>query len=225
MAPVVGIIFHGIGKQERSIDPGEKPYWISESAFYAVLDQVAALPNPNLIHLSFDDGNVTDHDIALPALCARKLRADFFVLTGRIGRHGSLTADHIRTLHAAGMGIGSHGVDHLDWTRLSASGLHHELEDSRAVLEDLLGTPVCAAGIPFGAWNGRVLRALQQAGYTTAYSSDRGPMDPQAFLRPRTSITAATGLDITARILSGRMTPLKRLRRKLAMARKQWRDK
>ena len=224
MAPVVGLIFHGVGMPRRGLEPGEAPYWLSEATFLSVLDQIAALPNPDRIRLSFDDGNLSDYDVALQALLERGLRADFFVLTGRLNQPGSLTEGHIRVLHEAGMGVGSHGINHLDWTRLDPTTLRHELEDSRRVLEYLLDTPVREAAIPFGAWNGRVLRTLRQAGYTKAYSSDCGPMDTTAFLRPRTSITTVTGMDNIVNILSGKMTPLSRLRRKLTMTLKQWRD-
>ncbi len=77
----VGMIFHGVGAPGRELESGEAPYWISRELFLRVLDRVAADPQPGRIRLSFDDGNASDHDIALPALLARGLRADFFVLS------------------------------------------------------------------------------------------------------------------------------------------------
>lgn len=217
----VGIIFHGIGSPDRPLEPGEASYWLSQAAFLAVLDRMAAVSDPGRIRISFDDGNASDHDIALPALLARGLRADFFVLSGRIGQPGSLSATQIRALRDAGMGVGSHGVAHVKWPDLADADLSRELGGSKRAIEAILGQTVDMAGIPFGAWNGRVLRALQAAGYRAAYSSDRGPMDPAAFLRPRTSITAAMGPAAIDAALTGRLAPLARLRRGLAMARRR----
>ena len=217
----IGIIFHGIGAPARVLEPGEAPYWISVAEFDALLDRIAAHPEPDRFRLSFDDGNASDHDIALPRLTARGLRADFFVLTGRIGQPGSLDADRILALQEAHMTIGSHGIAHRNWSRLDAGALAAEVTQSRAALQALCGQDITTAGIPFGGYDARVLAALRQAGYRAAYSSDRGWMDPQAFLRPRSSVTAGMDQAAVAALLAGHLTALARLRRGLAMARKR----
>ncbi len=217
----IGLIVHGIGTPGRRLEPGEAPFWISTAAFEATLDQIMALPRPDLVRISFDDGNLSDHDIALPRLAARGLTADFFVLSGRIGLPGSLDAAHIRALQDAGMTIGSHGIAHRDWRRLDAAALAEELTTSRAVLEAICGRPVTTAGIPFGSYNARVLTALRRAGYTCAYSSDRGTMNPAAFLRPRTSVQGGMTEADRAAILAARMPLPQRLRRLIGMARRR----
>ncbi len=217
----IGIIFHGIGAPARVLEPGEAPYWISVAAFDALLDRIAAHPEPDRFRLSFDDGNLSDHDIALPRLTARGLRADFFVLTGRIGQPGSLDAARILALQEAHMTIGSHGIAHRNWSRLDAAELVAELAQSRAALQALCGQDVTTAGIPFGGYDAKVLAALRRAGYRAAYSSDRGWMDPRAFLRPRTSVIAGMDQAAVAALLAGHLPPLARLRRGLAMARKR----
>lgn len=216
-----GLIFHGIGTPGRELEPGEAPYWVSTVQFEGVLDQICTHPHPDRFRISFDDGNLSDHDIALPRLLERGLRADFFVLAGRIDTPGSLSADHILALQEAGMTIGSHGVAHLDWRKLDDAALHVELADSRAALEAICGQPITTAGIPFGSYDARVLRALRQAGYSVAYSSDRGPMNPAAFLRPRTSVQGAMSTSDIAAILAGKMPTLRRLRRMIGMARRR----
>ncbi|TGD61197.1 polysaccharide deacetylase family protein [Tabrizicola sp. WMC-M-20] len=221
MAHRVGIIFHGIGMPGRTLEPGEAPYWVSEARFLQTLDQIAAFPDHGRIRISFDDGNASDHAIALPALQARGLTADFFVLSGRIGLPGSLSEAQILSLRDAGMTVGSHGIAHLPWPRLTDARLRHELTDSRQSLEALLAQTVDSAGIPFGAWNGRVLKALRAAGYRAAWSSDCGMMDPAAFLRPRTSITAEMTPDSVSAALSGRLGLRASLRRAAGMLAKR----
>lgn len=217
----VGLIFHGIGTPGRDLEPGEAPYWVSVAQFEAVLDRIAALADPGRIRISFDDGNASDHDIALPRLLARGLAADFFVLSGRLGRPGSLDAAQVRELQAAGMTIGSHGIAHLNWRNLDDAALEDELVGSRRALEAVTGRQVTTAGIPFGSYDARVLRALRRAGYAAAFSSDRGDMDQHAFLRPRTSITGAMAAEDIPAILSGRLPLPARLRRGIGMTRKR----
>ena len=220
--PQIGLIFHGVGAPGRSLEPGEAPYWIDRKLFAEVLDRVRALPDPARVQLSFDDGNLSDLEIGLPMLVERGLRADFFALTGRIGQAGSLDIAGIRALQDAGMGIGSHGIAHRDWRRLDAAALKDELETSRRVLEGICGTSVRTAGIPFGAYDARVLRALKRAGYTAAYSSDGGRMDPAAFLRPRVSVRTGMGMVEIDAMIAGRMDLRHRLRRMIGMARKRF---
>ena len=217
----IGIIVHGIGTPARTLEPGEAPYWISVAAFDALLDRITAHPEPGRFRLNFDDGNVSDHDIALSRLVARGLKADFFVLSGRIGQPGSLDAAQIKALQAAGMTIGSHGIAHRNWATLNSVELAAELSQSRAVLETLCGQPVTTAGIPFGGYDAKVLAALRQAGYQSAGSSDRGWMNPRAFLRPRTSVTRAMDEAAVTALLDGHLAPLAWLRRGLGMARKR----
>src|SRR5690349_7096366 len=101
---VVNVCFHGIGTPQRELEPGEAPYWVSEAAFHEVLDEIAGWPR---IRISFDDGNASDLDLALPALVERGLTADFFVLAGRLESEGSLDVDAVRELCRAGMTIGT----------------------------------------------------------------------------------------------------------------------
>jgi len=221
MAPAVGLIFHGIGTPRRDLEPGEAPYWVTEGTFALALDQIATLPDPSQIRISFDDGNASDHDIALPALQERGLTADFFVLTGRINQPGSLSEGQILALRDASMTIGSHGIAHRPWIRLTNAALRHELAGSRQMLEMLLGQTVDSAGIPFGMWNGRILAALRAAGYRMAWSSDRGGLNPAAFLRPRTSITAAMTPEAVAAVLTGRLGLRARILRTAGMLAKR----
>ena len=81
MIRAIGLNFHGIGDPARPLEPGEARYWISTARFTDILDRVMAQPNPGAYFLTFDDGNLSDHEIALPALRARGLDAAVFVLT------------------------------------------------------------------------------------------------------------------------------------------------
>lgn len=215
--PRIGLIFHGIGTPQRELEPGEAPYWISVDAYARTLDRIAALPDPGRVLITFDDGNLSDLAIGLPLLRDRGLRAHFFVLTGRIGQAGSLDVDDIRELQAAGMGIGSHGIDHRNWTRLDDAALETELVQSRRTLECLCGGEICEAAVPFGAYDRRVLRALRAAGYRRIHTSDGGGFNPRAVLWPRRSVRADLNETDLASLLGGAEPLPRRLRRALTM--------
>ncbi|MCX7888184.1 MAG: polysaccharide deacetylase family protein [Rhodobacteraceae bacterium] len=217
----VAIIFHGIGTPGPAVPEGERRYWISPARYAAVLDRILALPDPRAVRITFDDGNISDLSIGLPGLVQRGLTADFFVLTGRLGQPGSLAAEDVRALRAAGMRIGSHGIDHRPWPTLDPETLWAELSGSRLRLTAICGGPVTEAGIPFGSYDARVLRDLRRAGYVRAWSSDGGRIGGDGFLLPRASITADMDDAALDAVLAGEMAPLRRLRRSLGMLRKQ----
>lgn len=216
------LIFHGVGEPGRALEPGEARYWLGVDRFRAALDRIAAHPDRQRLSITFDDGNDSDLLIAAPELQRRGLEAEFFVLSGRIGQAGSLDASQIQDLMQMGMRIGSHGVAHSDWSSLSTHELRDELATSKEALEAICGVPVRSAAIPFGRYNAAVLRALREAGYAVAYSSDGGSATAAAFLHPRTSLRRDTTDSILENILSGTMPPWKRLRRFAGMAARAW---
>lgn len=195
VATQVNLTFHGVGPQRRVLDAGEARVWIGSHAFAEILD---AVRDRNDVTLSFDDGNTSDIREALPQLVRRGLRATFFVVAGRIGSPGFLSADDVRHLAAEGMAIGCHGMRHRPWRRLSEADLHEELVDARARLQALAEEPVQAAACPFGAYDRRVLGALRGHGYTRVYTSDGGRAPAGDWLQARTSLGPG---DDAARVL------------------------
>lgn len=186
------LTFHGIGTPPGPVPDAERPYWIAPDHFAEVLDEVAAATAAGVpVTLTFDDGNRSDLDIALPMLAERGLRAVFFACAGRLGQAHYLSAADLRALAAAGMGVGSHGMDHVDWRGCSPQALLRETRDAKARLEEALRGPVTEAAIPFGSYDARVLAALRQAGFRTVWSSDRLPADARAHPRPRRTVAAA----------------------------------
>lgn len=181
----VNLTFHGLGAVPRSIDEGERAVWIETRDFLGILDAVRSEPR---VRITFDDGNASDREIALPALEERGLGATFFVLAGHLGGPGNLDAAGVRELVAAGMKIGTHGMDHRSWRGLSSADSERELGDARRILEDLCGGPVDEASCPFGAYDRGVLAALRRHGYRRAFTSDRLPARTGAWFQPRFTV-------------------------------------
>jgi peptidoglycan/xylan/chitin deacetylase (PgdA/CDA1 family) len=210
--------FHGVGRPARALEPGEAPYWIDADRFREIVDLVRAVPRR--VGITFDDGNASDLEICAPILARHGLSARIFVLAGRIGADGSLSAADLVRLGEMGFGIGSHGHGHVDWRGLDAGGEARELVTARETIAAACGRPVRDAAIPFGLYDRGVIARLRRHGYERVYTSDGGPAG-HGFLVPRTSVRSDMTLESIRAILRGREPPARRLRRRAAMLRKR----
>jgi len=176
--------FHGLGEPPEEIADAERNVWIPVEWFEEILDVAPR----HEVSVTFDDGNRSDVELALPALAERGLSARFFPLTGRIGAANYLSAEDIVALRDAGMSIGSHGCEHRDWRTLEDDELHEELTASRRTLAEILDADVAEAACPFGSYDRRVLRALDGACYRRVFTSDGGTHPVGARLASRATV-------------------------------------
>lgn len=203
----INLCFHGIGQPARELESGEADYWVSVDTFRGVLDLVAGDPR---VRLSFDDGNVSDVAVGLPALVERGLTATFFVLAGRLDQVGSLASDDVRRLADAGMRIGSHGMDHVPWRGLDTGDVERELVEARQRLEAVVDGPVAEAALPLGRYDRRLLGQVRRCGYRSLHTSDRRWARDGAWLQPRFSVR---GVDTVTSLRSDVLTPAPLVRR------------
>jgi peptidoglycan/xylan/chitin deacetylase (PgdA/CDA1 family) len=184
--------FHGVGPVTRDVDAGEHNCWLDQDHFETVLDLVRGQSH---VQLTFDDGNASDWEIAMPALVKRGLKATFFICSGRLDQPTFLSPAQLRELQANGMAIGSHGVDHLPWRTLPAAHLNNELAQSKTVLEKVCGCLINSAACPFGSYDRRVLKNLRCVGYRHVYTSDGGSSSEHEWLHARTTVTRSMPLE------------------------------
>lgn len=196
------LTFHEVADQTG---PGNDPAMtVTPELFAGVLDHVRGRPD---VRITFDDGNRSDVDTALPLLEERRMQATFFVLADRIDRPDQLTTADLGRLVDAGMTIGSHGCAHVPWTECDDQQLAAEIAASSRDLTAATGRPVDRFACPFGAYDRRVLRALQRHGAATVYTSDRGAT-PSRWLTARTSLRAEhRPEDLDGLIAHGRNRP------------------
>lgn len=159
------------------------------------LSELAAAARSGTVGFAFDDGNSSDLELALPILAEHGLKARFFVLAGRLGTPGYLSAGDLVSLREAGMRIGSHGINHRDWRTIDAEELRAEAVDSKAILSEAIGAPVTEAACPFGSYDRRVVRALRRAGYERMFTTEGGPARTGSYVMPRTSVGTAWPLE------------------------------
>jgi peptidoglycan/xylan/chitin deacetylase (PgdA/CDA1 family) len=217
--PVLNLTFHGIGEPPSAVGDAERDVWLSEADFAASLDAIRTLPEATV---SFDDGNSSDLQIALPALLERGISATFFVVAGRLGEPDYLSAADLRTLRDEGMTIGLHGMHHQRWRGLSDDDLDEEISGARRRLEDAAGARLDAAACPFGAYDRRVLARLRRAGFAAVFTSDGGWATRDAWLQARNTFRAGDGAAAVATIAADNGAAA-RSRHKLKTVVKRWR--
>jgi peptidoglycan/xylan/chitin deacetylase (PgdA/CDA1 family) len=218
---IINLSFHGVGAPPGSPrEPGEHAYWVDRDAFLSLLDEVQGRDD---VRLSFDDGNASDVEVALPALVERGMTADFFVVAGRLGTPGNVDATGLGALRAAGMCIGTHGMDHRSWRGLDDAQLAAELVEARAAIAEAAGSVVAAAALPLGEYDRTVLAALRKHDYRVVYSSDARRARTGAWLQPRYSVRAGdTPRSVRETVLAPPRAH-ERLRGHLAGLVKRWR--
>ena len=82
--PILNFTFHGIGDPPVAVSDAEHDVWLSQADFADALSAIRWLPSRSTV--SFDDGNASDLEIALPALLERGMSATFFVVADRLGQ-------------------------------------------------------------------------------------------------------------------------------------------
>lgn len=129
------------------------------------------------IMLIFDDGFDNFYHEVLPVLSEFKIKVTLFPVAGYVGKksawdfYGSnrhLSLLQIREISDAGHEIGSHTLTHPNLLFLKENELTHELKDSKAILEDIIGREVTSLSFPFGLWNMEIWKKSKELGYTAA---------------------------------------------------------
>jgi peptidoglycan/xylan/chitin deacetylase (PgdA/CDA1 family) len=132
------------------------------------------------VALTFDDGYRNFSEEVVPLLSEFGFAATVFPVINKIGGvsdWGRLKNVPIRSLMdwselraaaKAGIEIGSHGLGHRYLLDCSSAELEREVNESKRQLEEGLGQEVSTFCYPYGAYNGKVLRAVRGAGYKQA---------------------------------------------------------
>lgn len=165
-------MLHDVGHPDR--------YTIAPDAARAIAD------NPRIC-LTFDDGyaGIVPFLASIPPdSCSRVV---LFPVAGKVGgvndwdSAGPLAGRHLLSweqlgdMRDCGVAIGSHGMTHVDLRRLPPEALDRELRLSKRTLEDRLGIEVHGFSYPYGLFTPTTARAVEQAGYRWAVTTDASP--------------------------------------------------
>ncbi len=145
-------------------------------------DSGKALPKRPII-LTFDDGFSNWRAFVLPQLQKRHMVAEFYVTLANVGR--SISWNDVKALAAAGMGIGGHDVLHFQLAgggvpTASPAVMRYQVTEAKRRLELNTGVKVDSMAYVGGGFNATLMTIVQQAGYRTARSIERGVLQTPA---------------------------------------------
>jgi peptidoglycan/xylan/chitin deacetylase (PgdA/CDA1 family) len=164
-------------------ETGHTPVSMSRVAQWMAGGQ--ALP-PKAVCITIDDGTRCLVEQALPVLADLSFPAIAYVVTSRLGRENDwlqrvgwsprriVDASDLRELAACGIEIGSHSVTHPDLTVTPPQQVMAEMQESKATLEDVLGSAVPHFAYPMGRMTRRTRDAAASAGYLSACTVEDG---------------------------------------------------
>jgi peptidoglycan/xylan/chitin deacetylase (PgdA/CDA1 family) len=139
-----------------------------------------------VVGITFDDGYVNNLEHALPVLDQVGFTSTCYVVSGLIGETNRwdtpsgipekplMNVLQLRRWMDAGQEIGAHGRTHLKLPQTRQDEAFQEIVQCRADLQDLLHIPVMHFCYPYGMWDPIHRDMVQDAGYTTATTMDRG---------------------------------------------------
>ena len=145
--------------------------------------------------ITFDDGAKSDYTIAFKILKKYNLRASFYIITSRIDSEGYLSKEEIIEMHKSGMKIGSHTHTHAKLSLITEDMIYQELNESKKILEDILGEAITSISVPGGFYNNKVVTIAKQIGYETILTSDFGFNSPNETVLKRNTVKEYMNFD------------------------------
>lgn len=188
------LIYHAVGSGPLSLPEQsfrEHMNWLAENARVISIDNLLEGEGSTglQVALTFDDGYESLYRTAAPILERAGLVAAAYLNTTCIGDCQRVASDpskghypgeqfllweEVVALRGLGWIIGSHGADHVDLTRLPDAEAHVQLKQSKAAVEERLGTGCNHFAYPWGHHNSRVRGAVAQCGYRWAAAGVHG---------------------------------------------------
>lgn len=117
------------------------------------------------------------------------LRGTFYIIVDAVGKEGHLTWEQIKELDKRGHTIGSHTVTHpSDLKLLYDQDLHYEIQNSKDMLEMVLGHNISEFCYPRGRFDDRVKSFVIRSGYVRARGTGKPGVtqDPDKLALPGT---------------------------------------
>ena len=143
------------------------------STLVQIIKQGKPLPRKSVV-ITFDDGYDDNYQHAFPVLKKYGFPATIFVITDVVNDEGYLTTAQMKEMMAQGIEIGSHTRRHVYLPGILGKALVEEIQGSKGWLEEELGVTIKNFVYPAGGFNEDAKRIVQQSGYESACTTNRG---------------------------------------------------
>jgi peptidoglycan/xylan/chitin deacetylase (PgdA/CDA1 family) len=107
------------------------------------------------VAISFDDCVIPHHYQIAYELFKLKIPATFYIITHK--HPWSMCLKYAKKIVDMKHEVGSHGAYHIDLIRASDDKLLFEVEESKRVLEEVIGQEVAGFAYPYGPYNSKVI--------------------------------------------------------------------
>lgn len=149
---------------------------ITIKELYDYLKNNQPIPEKSIV-ITFDDGYMNNYTEAFPILKEMNMKATIFCVGNSLDGSYYLSKDAIKEMSDYGIDIESHTVNHLHLDTLSYNDQVSELKRAKEILENITGKEVLSIAYPFGDYNDDTLRAVKDAGYKLAFTTNLGLSD------------------------------------------------
>jgi len=149
--------------------------WLARTNRVVRLEQTMTQSRRGAIAITFDDGYRDNLTVALPLLEKFNLPMTLFVVAGFVDSDNYLSEEELREISKHPLiTIGSHGLWHRHFNRLSLDEARFELTESKRLLEDTIGKPIDLVAWPYGECTGEVEQLAGECGYRAGWSVWKG---------------------------------------------------
>ena len=143
------------------------------STLVHIIQEGKPLPRKSVV-ITFDDGYEDNYAQAFPVLKKYGFPATIFVITDVLNAKDYLSTAQMKEMSAHGIEIGSHTRAHAYLPGILGEKLVEEVKGSKDWLERELGVPIVNFAYPAGGFTEEVKQAVQDAGYESACTTNRG---------------------------------------------------
>ncbi|HEX5702338.1 MAG TPA: polysaccharide deacetylase family protein [Pyrinomonadaceae bacterium] len=149
--------------------------WLARGNKVVRLEQTMTQSRRGAIAITFDDGFRDNLTVALPLLEKYNLPMTLFVVAGFVDSDGYLTEEDLREIAAHPLiTIGSHGLWHRHFNRITLDEARFELTESKRLLEDTIGKPIDLMAWPYGECSAEVEELAGECGYRAGWAVWQG---------------------------------------------------
>jgi len=193
----------------------------------------------NRVVITFDDGFRDFYTHAFPILAEYNFKATMFIVSGltanetvRADGKEYMTWSEVREIHAHGIQIGSHTVNHPELYKLSPKEVEYEVRQSKETIEDELGEAIQSFAYPYAfpeddkKFTSHLQELLQTHGYENGVSTIIGTArsDDNWFFMPRLPVNSYDDLRFLAAKLEGGYDWLHKPQYLFKMTKKFWQE-
>jgi peptidoglycan/xylan/chitin deacetylase (PgdA/CDA1 family) len=172
----------------------------------------------NPIVITFDDGYQDSIDNSVEVLKSYGFTAVYYIPTDYVGKNSSWLMPElgfefpiidwakVTWLDTNGFQIGCHSMSHPHLNEITPKECSKELQESRQILEDLIGHEIKHLAYPYGSYNSKVKTIAENLGYHTACTVETGfsNINNDLLALPRINICAKDSIfDFVSKLYTG----------------------